>query len=93
MREVFSKWLLIENFLEFSIITQGIGAISNVALNIWLIPIYGIKGAAFATLISYSFASYFSLFIFKKTRPIFFMMTKAIFVLRKPWISKIIFTK
>ena len=93
MREVFSKWLLIENFLEFSIITQGIGAISNIALNIWLIPIYGIKGAAFATLISYSFASYFSLFIFKKTRPIFFMMTKAIFVLRKPWISKIIFTK
>ena len=93
MREVFSKWLLIENFLEYSIITQGIGAISNIALNFWLIPIYGVKGAAFATLISYSFASYFSLFLFKKTRPMFYMMSKSMFVLRKPWLSKIISTK
>ncbi len=74
MRAAFSKWILIENALMFSLITQGAGAFLNVALNFWLIPIYGVRGAAAATLISYSVASFFSLVAYKKTRPIFLMM-------------------
>lgn len=80
MRSVFSKWILMENDrLIFSIITQGVGALANIILNYWLIPLYGGIGAAFATLISYSLASYFVLLIFPKTRPIFWMMTKSFF--------------
>jgi O-antigen/teichoic acid export membrane protein len=77
MRAAFSKWILIEDALMFSLITQGFGALTNVGLNLLLIPRYGGYGAAVATLISYAMASYFSLFFYKKSRPVFWMMTKA----------------
>ncbi len=79
MRAAFSKWILIENALVFSLITQGAGALVNVALNYFLIPSFGVQGAAYATLISYAFASFFSLLIYSKTRPVFIMMLKSIF--------------
>lgn len=41
-----------EKMYAFPIAT-GIGALSNVAVNLWLIPKMGIMGAAYATLISY----------------------------------------
>ena len=78
MRAAFSKWVLIENFLIFSLITHGFGALVNVGLNFLLIPLYGGLGAAYATLISYAVASYISLSLHSKTRPIFLMMTKSI---------------
>lgn len=79
MRAAFSKWILIENVLMFSLITQGLGTLSNILLNLILIPKFGGEGAAFATLISYAVASYFSLLFYNKTRVVFKMMTKAIF--------------
>jgi O-antigen/teichoic acid export membrane protein len=79
MRAGFSKWILIENVLVFSLITQGSGALMNVLCNYLLIPKYGGHGAAIATLISYAAASYLSLLFYKKTRPVFWMMTKAMF--------------
>lgn len=78
MRAAFSRWILIEDALIFSLITQGFGAISNVGFNLLLIPHYGGVGAAMATLLSYSIASYFSLFFYKKSRPVFWMMTRAV---------------
>lgn len=77
MRAAFSKWILIENVLVFSLITQGFGALTNVGLNLLLIPKIGGCGAAIATLLSYAMASYFSLFFYKKSRPVFWMMSKA----------------
>jgi O-antigen/teichoic acid export membrane protein len=79
LRAALSKWILIENVLVFSLITQGSGALINIALNYVLIPSYGVQGAAYATLISYSFASFFSLLLFSKTRPVFLMMFKSFF--------------
>ncbi len=78
MRAAFSQWILIENVLMFSLITQGLGAAANIGLNFLLIPHYAGEGAAYATLISYAVASYFSLLVYKKTRPVFWMMSKAI---------------
>ena len=78
MRAAFSKWILIEGALMFSLITQGLGAVANVGLNFLLIPYYEGVGAAYATLISYAMASYISLLLYKKTRPIFWMMSRAI---------------
>ena len=80
MRAAFSKWILIENVLIFSLITQGMGAIANVFLNLLLIPEYGYIGAAYATLISYAIASYLALMFYCKTRPVFWMMTYSIFL-------------
>src|SRR5690554_2609025 len=79
MRAAFSKWILIQNALIFSLVTQGLGALVNVVLNYFLIPEFGAQGAAYATLISYAFASFFSLAIYSKTRPVFVMMAKSLF--------------
>ncbi|UAW96843.1 flippase [Halopseudomonas nanhaiensis] len=78
MRALFSKWIILEEVFIFSLITQGLGALSNIALNYWLIQSHGIVGAALATLISYSIASYFSLLLSAKTREVFRMMTRSI---------------
>lgn len=80
MRTVFSKWILVEGALIFSLVTQGLGAIINVALNLYFIPASGAEGAAYATLISYGLASYASLFFYAKTREFFYWMTKSFFL-------------
>lgn len=77
MRAGLSKWILIEDVLVFSMITQGLGAVANVFLNLFFIPSFGAIGAAWATLVSYAVASYFSLLVLPKTRPIFLMLSKA----------------
>jgi O-antigen/teichoic acid export membrane protein len=78
MRAALSRWILIENALYFSLLTQGLGALSNIGLNYMLIPFYGGKGAAWATLISYAIASFFALAIYRRTRPVFWLMLKAL---------------
>lgn len=79
MRALFSRWILIENALMFSLITQGLGALFNIGLNFLLIPEHGAEGAALATVISYAIASYGALLLHPKTRPVFFMMTRSLF--------------
>ncbi|MBE0471976.1 MAG: flippase [Methyloprofundus sp.] len=79
LRAGFRNWMFIENMLMFSLITHGIGALVNVALNFWLIPQFGGLGAAYATLLAYATASYIALLFHSKTRVVFIMMTKSIF--------------
>lgn len=78
MRAALSKWILIENALYFSLLTQGLGAVSNIVLNFCLIPMYGGQGAAWATLISYATASFLALLLYPRTRPIFWLMLNAL---------------
>ncbi|WP_150304888.1 flippase [Pseudomonas saliphila] len=77
MRALFSKWIILEEVFIFSLITQGLGAISNIVLNYFFIRSHGVAGAAVATLISYSIAGYFSLLLSSKTRELFVMMSKS----------------
>jgi O-antigen/teichoic acid export membrane protein len=77
MRQLFSRWLIMEGLLTYSFYSHGSGALANVVLNALLIPKYGGFGAAIATLISYAVSSYFSLFLFRSTRPIAIMMSRA----------------
>ena len=78
MRAALSKWILIENALYFSLLTQGLGALSNVVLNYFLIPLYGGEGAAWGTLVSYAIASFFAVFLYPRTRPVFWLMFNAL---------------
>lgn len=78
MRSVLSKWLIAEDLFIFSLVTHGLGAIINIAINLFLIPRYGGVGAAIATVISYATASYFALFVHKKTLGTAYMMTLAL---------------
>lgn len=61
--------LVVENSIKFISISAFFGMITNVALNMILIPEYGASGAAFATLISYMIPVV-SMLLFKKTRTI-----------------------
>lgn len=78
MGAVLSKWLIAEDMLLFSFTRQGLGALVNVALNLALIPRFGAVGAAIATLVSYTVASYLACFTDRRTRHIGWMMTRAI---------------
>jgi len=64
-----SQALTAENLLKYSFYRTILGSISNLLLNLWFIPLYGIMGAVYATLISYSIAT-LALFVFKETNPI-----------------------
>jgi len=80
LRAAFSKWILIEEQYMLSLITQGSGAVINIALNLILIPYHGGLGAAYATVIAYAFASYVSLFFFPQSRGFAFLMTRTFFL-------------
>ena len=75
-----SKYLITENFTKLSFFRTFIGMIFNVILNLILIPKYGIVGAAVATLVSYSVAT-FSLIFISKTSLQIKMMLKSIFLI------------
>ncbi|OBZ34630.1 flippase [Methanohalophilus sp. DAL1] len=74
-----SKWILTENLQKYSFLYSSIGAVSNIALNLYLIPIHGINGAAFATLISQFIAVILGPFFIKQTRISVYMLLKSIF--------------
>ena len=69
------KWLVTENLQRYSFYVLAIGAIINIGSNLLLVPIYGINGAAVATIISYGIGSYAGLAFFKKSRQAFWMTT------------------
>ncbi|MER8423311.1 flippase [Mesorhizobium sp. M1403] len=82
MRIAFTRWTIIGGGATFFVLTEGLGALTNVAFNFLLIPHYGSVGAAFATLLSYATATYLTLAIPRRTRPIFVMMSRSAFM---PW--------
>ena len=73
-----SKWLMIENLTIFNFATTGLGAITNIILNLWLIPLYQGIGAAIATIISYAVAGYLSCIFYPPMWQTGIMLTKAL---------------
>ena len=63
--------LLTENLTSYATRTTFSGMITNILLNILLIPRLGMSGAALATLISYT-VPFLSLLLFKRSRKIVF---------------------
>jgi O-antigen/teichoic acid export membrane protein len=76
-----SNWFLVENLKMLSLQKAFYGMITNIILNLILIPKYGIQGAAFATLVSQATATYITDFFQIKTRKIFYMKSKTIFLI------------
>ena len=64
---VLTQVLIGEKRTKMTLVISLIGMILNVILNIYFIPRYGIEGAAWATLISYSISP-FAVLLFKNTR-------------------------
>jgi O-antigen/teichoic acid export membrane protein len=72
-----SKWLIMHNIARFQVWTTMLGAVSNVLLNLYLIPRYQGYGAAIATTISYGFAVVFSCFLHKGAWEIGIILVKS----------------
>ncbi|MCD2449761.1 flippase [Methylicorpusculum oleiharenae] len=72
-----SKWFLIENMQTSAFYRTTLGLIVNIAANFLLIPLYGGKGAAIASLISQVTAAYLFDGINKNTRRSFLLKSAA----------------
>ena len=82
VRVLFGRWIHIEECSMLSLRTQAIGVVTNILLNVLLIPIYGAYGAAVGTLIAYMVGSYWSLAIYRKSRPMFRIITGSLLLSR-----------
>jgi O-antigen/teichoic acid export membrane protein len=77
------NWYMNENLQKYSTINTVVGAIVNILLNLILIPLYDIYGAAIATVISYSIAAYFMNLAYSATRKNFYHLSTALFHFRQ----------
>lgn len=73
-----STWMVCENRQRYEKIIAGLGAISNIILNLLLIPVYGICGAAWATLTTQILTNILFPFLFKDLRENSFLIVKSI---------------
>ncbi len=63
-----SVWLICENKSKYVFVFAALGAITNVVMNVFLIPYWGINGAALATFITEMLVNFLYPAIFKETR-------------------------
>lgn len=75
-----SPWFVAEQLTIYSFYTTAVGAIMNIAINLFLIPKYGGVGAAIATVISYASASLLLNAVDARTRKIFKIQIGSIFL-------------
>ncbi len=67
-REGLSQWLVAERFAQFSLVSHLSGAVVNIILNLWWIPLYGGVGAAWATVVAFFVSGFICLWFQTKTR-------------------------
>jgi len=72
------SWFTSENLQQYAFYRTSSGAIINIILNLILIPMVGLIGAAIATVIAQSMAALFFDVVTKKTRMVFYMKLKTI---------------
>ncbi|MES9963890.1 MAG: flippase [Candidatus Sedimenticola sp. 20ELBAFRAG] len=72
-----TKYLIAENYTTISFVNTLIGAIVNVILNYFLIPLYGSSAAAFTTVVSYALSAFIMMGVWRLTRDNFFMMSRS----------------
>jgi O-antigen/teichoic acid export membrane protein len=77
-------YLTVMNWTRLHFITDFLGCLLNILLNLLLIPDYGGMGAVIASCISYWFAVHGTCFMFKDLRKTGLMLTKAL-VYPKAW--------
>ena len=77
MAAVYSKWIIAEGRLWLSVTRHVAGAVVNIGLNLALLPVMGLVGAAVATVASYVLASYVACFFDRASRPAAVQMSLA----------------
>lgn len=72
-----AQWFIIEGLQKYSLYRTLAGCVLNILLNLYMIPTYGIYGAAIATIISQTVASYLFNAMSRKTWVTFKLQSKA----------------
>ncbi|MBL8097262.1 MAG: flippase [Anaerolineales bacterium] len=72
-----SVWDTAEGQGNWMVVRTVLGAVTNVGLNLWLLPIYGGIGAAIATLISYALSAWAGNLLGSATRPMFWLQLRS----------------
>jgi O-antigen/teichoic acid export membrane protein len=79
MGVVRNSFLLLKNLTIYTLYFTSSGAIINLTMNYYLIPIYGGLGAAVSTVVSYAFSAFGSTFFVKELRPLGMVMISSFF--------------
>jgi polysaccharide transporter, PST family len=77
-------WFVNSGITKIRMVHTLVGALANVTLNTYMIPRFGPVGAATSTLISYSLAAFWLNTISYRTRPIFALQARAMFLKSNP---------
>jgi len=83
MGVVFSQKFILDGTTKISFYGTVVGAVSNVILNLWLLPRYGAYGAAIATVISYTVPVVFQTIIFDRRIGLTFIQAIAYPIIKK----------
>ena len=70
-------WILNEGFTRLSLYQTSTGAISNIVLNLYMIPHYGAFGAAWATIVSQCLAAWLLNLFSVRSRQLFWLQSNA----------------
>lgn len=79
------QWLVNEKRSYFYLGASVAGAVANVGLNMWLIPVWGANGAAVATLVSFAGSAWLSSFFHPGVREVGWMQTRALLIPLLGW--------
>jgi PST family polysaccharide transporter len=79
MGVVRNSYLLIKKLTIYTLYFTSSGAIINLVMNYYLIPLYGGLGAAISTVVSYAFSAFVSTFFVKELRPFGMVMIRSVF--------------
>jgi O-antigen/teichoic acid export membrane protein len=74
-----SVFIVNESLFRYSLLTVVIGAIANISLNYFLIPVYGSVGSVMASIISFTVSIFLVDFFFERTRENQKLMIRGIF--------------
>lgn len=77
-----SPWNIAEGHHKLILSRAVMGAVLNILLNLALLPRMGAMGAAVATVISYAVPNYLANLIDRRTREVFRLQTRALFMLK-----------
>jgi len=74
-------WIIAEGLQKFSFFSLAAGAVANVVLNLFLIPLYQAKGAVLATLLTQIIVTMLAPLILPQTRPSVLRVLRSFFLL------------
>lgn len=83
-RALIGRCLIADNRLGLSVLSQATGVLACVITNVWLFPVYGMLGAAVASVATYAISNWLVFFVFPATRPLAVMLGKSLLIVLRP---------